>query len=96
MGSDMGSEEFAALVKKVIREYVNAHIDVTDGVQISEADVFIVWQVKVLQNNKALASTTLKDGMYYELTYDGDKKRCYVDAYKKWENFCVNGACERQ
>lgn len=95
MGSDMGSEEFAALVKKVIREYVNAHIDVTDGVQISEADVFIVWQVKVLQNNKALASTTLKDGMYYEFTYDGDKKRCYVDAYKKWENFCVNALGER-
>ena len=63
--------------------------------QSAEYDVYIVWQVKVLQNNKALASTTLKDGMYYELTYDGDKKRCYVDAYKKWENFCVNGAGER-
>lgn len=63
---------------------------------VAQDDVYIVWQVKVLQNNKALASTTLKDGMYYELTYDGDKKRCYVDAYKKWENFCVNGAGERQ
>lgn len=93
--TDMGDKEFSALVKKVVREYANAHIDVTDGVQISEADVFIVWQVKVLQNNKALASTTLKDGMYYELTYDGDKKRCYVDAYKKWENFCVNALGER-
>ena len=71
-----------------------AHLDATDVIQISEDDVYIVWQVKVLQNNKALASTTLKDGMYYELTYDGDKKRCYVDAYKKWENFCVNGAGE--
>lgn len=92
----MGDKEFSAIVKKVVREYANAHLDVTDGIQISEDDVFIVWQVKVLQNNKALASTTLKDGMYYELTYDGDKKRCYVDAYKKWENFCVNGAGERQ
>ena len=73
-----------------------AHLDTTDVIQISEDDVYIVWQVKVLQNNKALASTTLKDGMYYELTYDGDKKCCYVDAYKKWENFCVNGAGERQ
>lgn len=36
------------------------------------------------------------DGQYDELTYDGDKKCCYVDAYKKWENFCVNGAGERQ
>lgn len=92
----MGDKEFQALVKKVVREHANAHLDVSDVIQISEDDVYIVWQVKVLQNNKALASTTLKDGMYYELTHDGDKKRCYVDAYKKWENFCVNGAGERQ
>lgn len=92
----MGDKDFQALVKKVVCEYANAHLDVSDVIQISEDDVFIVWQVKVLQNNKALASTTLKDGMYYELTYDGDKKRCYVDAYKKWENFCVNGAGERK
>ena len=91
----MGDKEFSTLIKKVVCEYVNAHLDVTDAIQLSEDDVFIVWQVKVLQNNKALASTTLKDGMYYELTYDGDKKRCYVDAYKKWENFCVNGAGDR-
>lgn len=91
----MGDKEFSALVKKVVREYANAHIDVTDGVQISEDDVFIVWQVKVLQNNKALASTTLKDGMYYECTYSGNKDEMYVDCYKKWENFCVNALGER-
>ena len=93
--TDMGDKEFQALVKKVVCEYANAHLDVSDGASISEQDVYIVWQCKTLQNNKALASTTLKDGMYYELTYDGDKKRCYVDAYKKWENFCVNGAGKR-
>jgi hypothetical protein len=27
--------------------------------------------------------------MYYELTYDGDKKRWYLDAYKKFENKCI-------
>ena len=26
------------------------------------------------------------DGMYYELTYNGDKKEWYLDAYKKFEN----------
>ena len=92
----MGSKEFEALVKKVVCEYANAHLDMSDVIQISEDDVYIVWQCKTLQNNKALASTTLTDGMYYELTYDGDKKQCYVDAYKKWENFCVNGMGERQ
>ena len=47
---------------------------------------YIVWQCKTLQNNKALLSTTLSDGMYYELTYNGDKKQIYLGAYKKWEN----------
>ena len=29
-----------------------------------------------------------RQGMYYELTYNGDKKELYFDAYKKWENIC--------
>ena len=44
----MGDKEFQALVKKVVRDYANAHLDVSDVIQISEDDVFIVWQVKVL------------------------------------------------
>ena len=51
--------------------------------------LFIVWSCKTLQNNKALLSTTVSDGMYYELTYNGDKKELYLDAYKKWENKCI-------
>lgn len=85
----MGSEQFTKLVKKIVAEYANKHLDKTDNKQITEDDVYIVWQCKTLQNNKALASTTLLDGMYYELTYNGDKQECYVDAYKKWENFAV-------
>ena len=27
--------------------------------------------------------------MYYELTYDGNHKRWYLDAYKKFENKCI-------
>ena len=51
--------------------------------------MFVVWQCKTLQNNKALLSTTLFDGMYYELTYNGDKKELYFDAYKKFENKAI-------
>ena len=47
---------------------------------------FIVWSCKTLQNNKALLSTDLPDGMYYEITYNGDKEEFYFDAYKKFEN----------
>ena len=52
--------------------------------------VYIVWSSKVLQNNKALLSTTLPDGCYYEVTYNGDKDEMYIDVYKKWENICVH------
>ncbi len=58
----------------------------TDNVQITLDNVFIVWFCKTLQNWKALVSTTLPDGMYYEVTYNGDKKEVYLDAYKKFEN----------
>ena len=88
----MDERKFAAQARRLVAQYSNEH---NPDHMIEPDDVYIVWQVKVLQNNKALASTRLPDGMYYELTYDGDKKRCYVDAYKKWENFGVNGAGER-
>ena len=49
-------------------------------------EIYIVWKCKTLQNWKYLISTTLSDGMYYELTYNGDKQEWYLDAYKKIEN----------
>ena len=36
----MGDKEFQALVKKVVCEYANAHLDVSDVIQISEDDVY--------------------------------------------------------
>ena len=85
----MNEKDFVALCKKTVAEYANHHLDKSDNVQITEDNVFIVWMCKTLQNSKALVSTTLFDGMYYELTYNGDKQELYVDAYKKWENFAV-------
>lgn len=29
------------------------------------------------------------DGMYYEITHNGDKGETYLDAYKKWDNMCI-------
>ena len=78
--------EFTKKVKELVRDYTNEHLDKTDNRLIVIDDVFIVWQCKTLQNNKALASTTLFDGMYYEITFNGDKNEIYFDAYKKWEN----------
>lgn len=86
----MNEKEFVALCKKVVAQYANAHMDKSDGKEITEEDVFIVWMCKTLQNSKAMVSTKLFDGMYYEVTYNGDKKEIYLDAYKKWENLCIS------
>lgn len=85
----MSSEEFLKLSKKAVVDYFNQHTDPTSKFSINEQDVFIVWSCKTLQNNKALVSTIVTDGMYYEITYDGDKQEVYVDVYKKWENFVI-------
>ena len=72
-----------------IVNYFNSQVDKTDNVQISQEDVYVVWQCKTLQNNKAMLSTTVSDGMYYEFTWNGDKNEGYLDAYKKWKNVLV-------
>ena len=81
--------EFIPLAKQTVLDYVRAHLDVTDDVNVSINDIYVVWFCKTLQNWKALISTTLPDGMYYEVTYNGDKKEIYLDAYKKFENKCI-------
>jgi hypothetical protein len=85
----MNEKDFVKLCKETVVEYVNEHLDKSTDKQITEDDVFVVWLCKTLQNSKALVSTTLFDGMYYEITYNGDKGEAYVDAYKKWDNFVV-------
>ncbi len=74
------------LARTIVMQYANEHLDKSDDIQIELRDVYVVWFCKTLQNWKALLSTTLPDGMYYEVTYNGDKKEAYLDAYKKFEN----------
>lgn len=68
----------------LVREYISDHIDKSDKMPLF--DVYIVWKCKALQNWKYLISSSLFDGMYYELTFNGDESVWYFDAYKKFEN----------
>ena len=84
------SYEFEIICKNEIIKYFNSHVDKTDNVEIGIKDVYVVWMCKTLQNSKALLSTTVSDGKYYEVTYNGDKKELYLDVYVKLDNVCVS------
>ena len=83
---DMGNTEFTEKAKKLVREYIADHLDKAD--EMPAFEVFVVWNAYILGNAKALLSTTLPDGMYYEVTYNKAKNEIYLDAYKKFENIC--------
>lgn len=77
--------------------YVKQRLEKTDThITFGRQDVYIVWFSKTLRNWKALISTTLPDGMYYEVTYNGYNHELYLDAYKKFDNqvYKVEGRIE--
>lgn len=60
------------------------------GVQLDPQSIYLVWMAKTLQNNKALFSTPISgDGVYWEVTFNGDKSEMYIDTYAKRRNECV-------
>ena len=80
----MTEKKFVQLCKKcILAEFYDD--------KIKEDDIYVVWLCKILQNNKALLSTNKLDGMYFECTYNGDKKELYLDAYKHEWNNCITG-----
>lgn len=83
------SYEFEVICKNIIIDYFNSRVEITDNKKIGIKDVYVVWMCKTLQNSKALLSTNVPDGLYYELTYNGDKEEMYLDVYKKWENKAI-------
>lgn len=85
----MDTQKFIKLAIQTAVDYFNDRVDTTHRTALKPEDVYVVWSCKTLGNNKALLSTTVPDGMYYEITYNGAKKEMYFDAYKKWENVCI-------
>ena len=86
----MDERKFIKKCKELVRNYYNDRAQSTDkNGKITTDDVFVVWFCKTLQNAKALLSTNVPDGMYYEVTYSGDVNECYLDVYKKQQNVCI-------
>lgn len=79
--------KFLSKAIDMVADYTDEHLDKPNNQ--TDYTVFVVWYCKTLQNFKALLSTTLPDGMYYEVTYNGDRDEIYLDAYKKFENRAI-------
>ena len=79
------------VIKTSVARYYNERRSKGDsGIDITAGDVIIVWYCYILGGWKALATTEIQDGMYYELTYDKEKNSLYLDAYKRWENVVID------
>ena len=83
----MGKMTMAERASEIVRKYANDHLDKSDGPV--PFDVYVVWQCFILGNYKLLLSTSLTDGMYYEVTFNKAKNETYLDAYKKFEYVCI-------
>ena len=80
-------DKFALMARKAVVDHWNGDKTLTKKVgKIDLPKVFIVWQVKAIQNSKALLGVSVEgDGMYYEATWNGDAQVLYLDAYAKKE-----------
>lgn len=71
--SDDEGRSFPDVAKDIVRT-------ATDGT------VYVVWFAYVLGGWKAVCSTDLPDGRYYEVTYNAAKEVAYLDTYVKVDN----------
>lgn len=83
-------DEYLKKAKYVVKEYINkGPVLESHPETITVDDLYIVWFTKTLQNWKSLVSTRFSDGLYYEVTYNGDKAETYLDVYAKINNVAV-------
>lgn len=91
----MADLDFTTLARSIVFDQA-----VSLGVQVQHPtfsldEVYVVWFTYVLGNWKALCSTSLPDGRYYEVTYNGQAKTGsgFVDTYCKTHSveFTIDG-----
>lgn len=83
---DQHPDRFLEAAKLFVIGAYNNRIDEEES-QLSVSDLYIVWFSKTLSNWKALISTSKPgDGLYFEVTHNGERAETYVDTYMKLAN----------
>lgn len=97
---DAPSSNPDAMQKKALRlvqddfnaKFLDDPIKNPQALMAQAQDFYIVWFAKVLGNWKALVSTDLMRGQYWEVTHNGNKDETYVDHYNKVSNRAFSDA----
>lgn len=89
----MSEDKFRSMAKKAVVEYWNGNSKLVDKFgTITTKKVYVVWQCKIIQNNKAMLGVAVEnDGMYFEFTRNGDDKEAYLDVYRKQKKVVIEG-----
>jgi hypothetical protein len=76
------------IAQALVFDYVREHLDPSDGKHATFGidEVYVVSFTYVLGNWKAMLSTTLPDGMYYEVTFDIRRRVAHLDPYKRFDH----------
>lgn len=72
--------------KRLAAEHYNSQLPANSEHALDPNDMFVVWHAYTLRNWKAMVSTHVHSGIYYEVTYNNLKGETYVDLYSKVSN----------
>lgn len=87
--SDDEGKTFPELAKTIVYDQACTLGLKKDYPRFARDDVYVVWFAYVLGYWKALCSTALPDGRYYEVTFNREHDAAYVDTYVKTHNVRV-------
>lgn len=91
-GIPFGNEDegisFPEIAKRLVFEHAKPLVK-EEFPEFSPSDVYVVWFCYILGGWKALCSTAVADGRYYEVTYAKDRHMAFVDIYAKTHNIEV-------
>ena len=79
------------LVEDAVRRDIANNPADYEGMDTDGLGVYVVWFAYTLGNWKALCSTNLPNGRYYEVTRNLEKKTTYIDTYVKIYNEGILG-----
>ena len=76
-------DEYMTTAKALVLENYTEHQVPRGNPEITLDDLFLVWFTKTFSNWKCLVATIYADGLYYEVTHNGNAQETYVDIYRR-------------